>query len=108
MAQEQRKDQQQGQQQQIQIKITDDVLKGAHANMMAVSHSKEEFILDFMNVYPMHGQGIAVGRIFITPGHMKRVLKALTDNIGQYEKQFGTIEEAPAVSGTNEIGFHPE
>lgn len=100
--------QQQGQGRQIQIKITDDVLKGEHANMMAVSHSKEEFILDFMNVYPMHGQGIAVGRIFITPGHMKRVLKALADNIGQYEKQFGTIEEAPAVSSPNEIGFHAQ
>lgn len=105
MPQEQSNNQAQGQQQQIQIKITDDVMKGVHANMMAVTHSKEEFILDFMNVYPMQGQGIAVGRVFVTPGHMKRVMRALAENLAQYEKQFGTVEEAAAVSGPGEIGF---
>lgn len=83
-------------QQQIQIKITDDVLKGVPANMMAVSHSKEEFVLDFMNIYPAQGQGIVTSRIVTSPGHMKRVLLALQDNVKKYESQFGKIEEAAA------------
>lgn len=87
--------QQQGQQQ-IQIKITDDVLRGVPANMMAVSHSKEEFVLDFMNIYPAQGQGIVTARIVTSPGHMKRVLMALQDNVKKYESQFGKIEEAQA------------
>jgi hypothetical protein len=92
MAQEQP----QGQQRQIQIKITDEILKGAPSNMMAVSHSKEEFVVDFMNIYPPQGQGIVTARVIVTPGHMKRIAGALADNIQKYEKQFGKIEESSA------------
>lgn len=104
MAQEQRQPQQgQGQQQQIQIKITDEVLRGAHANMMAVSHTKEEFVLDFMNVFPGQGQGIVTDRVILTPPHAKRVAAALADNIKRYEGQFGTIDAGSPQQP--EIGF---
>lgn len=106
MAQEQRKDQPQGQQQQIQIKITDEVLRGAHANMMAVSHTKEEFVVDFMNVFPGQGQGIVTDRVILTPPHAKRVAAALTDNIKRYEGQFGTIDAGSPHEP--EIGFKVE
>ena len=94
------------QQRQIQIKITDEVLKGAAANMMAVSHSKEEFVLDFMNIYPAQGQGIVTSRVIVTPGHAKRIMTALKENVEKYEKQFGKIEEASAPD--QEIGFKAE
>jgi len=39
-------------------------------------------------------------RIITSPAHMKRIFRALEDNINQYEKQFGEIKEsAPAVAG---------
>jgi hypothetical protein len=41
------------QEQQVQIKVTDEVLKGAYANMVQVAHTQEEFILDFMNLLPL-------------------------------------------------------
>ncbi|MFH1597540.1 MAG: DUF3467 domain-containing protein [Patescibacteria group bacterium] len=91
------------QQQQIQIKIPDEVLKGFHANMMAVAHSKEEFVLDYINVYPWQKSGIVGARIILTPGHLKRIISALAENLKKYEKQFGKIEEAKAPS--EEIGF---
>lgn len=94
--------QQQGQQQ-IQIKITDDVLKGVTANMMAVAHTKEEFVVDFMNIYPAQGQGIVTSRVVLTPGHIKRILKALEENLKKYEAQFGMIAESDSPSP--EIGF---
>lgn len=92
------------QQQQIQIKIDDTTLKGVYANMMGVAHSKEEFILDFINIYPAQGTGVATARVIVSPGHMKRILGAIKDNIEKYEKAFGTITEADAPT-TGGIGF---
>lgn len=94
-------------QQQIQIKITDDVLKGAYANLVMVGHTKEEFILDFISVSPGQGQGIVTAKVFLVPGHMKRLLAALKDNIAKYETQYGTIAEAEASTPAG-IGFRTE
>lgn len=88
--------------QQVNIKIEDQVMKGVYANAMGVSHSKEEFVLDFMNVYPWQRLGIVTSRVITSPGHMKRIYKALDENIKKYEGQFGKIEEAKA---PEEIGF---
>lgn len=88
--------------QQINIKIEDPIMKGAYANAMGVSHSKEEFVMDFMNIYPWQRAGIVTARVITSPGHMKRICKALEENIKKYEQQFGKIEEAKAPEG---IGF---
>lgn len=93
--------QQQGSQQQIQIKADDQTAKGVYSNNMMIAHTKEEFVLDFLNVFPP--QGALVSRIFTSPGHAKRIVKALEDNIKKYEKQFGKIEESEAPEG--DIGF---
>ncbi|MFH1890994.1 MAG: DUF3467 domain-containing protein [Candidatus Kuenenbacteria bacterium] len=94
---------QQGQQKQLQIKVSDDVLKGAYANAMQILHTKEEFVLDFMNLSPHQGVGIVNSRVIMSPGHVKRVIAALQDNLKKYESSFGKIEEAQAPS--NELGF---
>ena len=89
--------------QQMQIKIDDQVLKGVYANALQIGHTKEEFILDFMNLLPP--QGIAVSRVLLSPGHMKRIYAALADNIKKYEQQFGKIEVAQAPHNENKMGF---
>lgn len=86
----------------MQIKISDDALKGAYANAMQVFHTKEEFALDFMNLSPHQGVGMVSSRVIMSPGHLKRVIAALQDNLGKYEGQFGKIEEAESPS---ELGF---
>ncbi len=90
------------QQQNINIKMPDDKLAGAYANMMMVAHTQEEFILDFMNVTPP--QGVVTARIITSPGHLKRIIAALTDNLKKYESQFGPVKEASAPTAS-EIGF---
>jgi hypothetical protein len=90
------------QNQQINIKIEDAVMKGVYANAMGVSHSKEEFVLDFMNIFPYQRAGIITARVITSPGHMKRIYKALEENMKKYEQQFGKIEEAAGPEG---IGF---
>jgi hypothetical protein len=76
----------------INIKAQDDVLRGQYANMMQVSHTKEEFVLDFMLAFPPQGE--LVSRLIVSPSHMKRILNALNDNVRKHENLFGPIEEA--------------
>lgn len=92
----------QPQQQQVQIKANDAVLKGEYANMMQVMHTAEEFVLDFLSVYPPAGSLNA--RVIVSPGHMKRIVAALADNMAKYEKQFGEVKPSEAPT-TNPIGF---
>ena len=78
--------------QQIQLKAGDAEIKGVYSNAMEVKHGKEEFCLDFFNIFPPIGALTA--RIILSPGHLKRMICALTTNLEAYEKQFGTIEIA--------------
>ncbi len=77
----------------MKIKFTDDVLRGVYANNMFIAHTREEFILDFINVFPP--QGIVNARVIISPGHLKRLVKALGRSLEKYENTFGEIKEAP-------------
>ncbi len=92
----------QGQTKQLQIKISDEMLKGVYANAMQVAHSREEFMLDFLNLSPHMGTGIVSTRVIMSPGHLKRVIAALSENLKKYEDKFGKIEQAQS---PEEIGF---
>ncbi len=86
-------------QQQISIQIDAQNATGVYSNLMMISHRKEEFILDFLFVQPQRtpqGQAIANlrSRVITSPEHMKRILRALEENIGRYENTFGPIQEA--------------
>lgn len=85
----------------ITISFPPEIQGGVYANNMVVSHTKEEFILDFIMVAPP--TGTVTARVIVSPGHMKRVLEALRDNISKYENSFGTIQIAEEPKG--KIGF---
>lgn len=74
----------------LQIKVNEETARGVYANAMQVSHTKEEFVLDFINLLPPQGQVTA--RIITSPGHLKRIIAALGENLARYEKQFGQVE----------------
>lgn len=95
----------QNNQNKLNIKATDEALKGHYANMMQVSNGKEEFILDFFMAHPPAGQ--LIDRIVVSPGHAKRIAAVLQNHIKKYEDQHGTIEEAKAPEAGN-IGFQNE
>ncbi len=80
--------------QQIQLKTTDEALQGRYANAIQISHTKEEVVFDFLSLMPPQGQ--LVSRVIVSPGHAKRFLVALQDNLGKYEKQFGPLAAEPA------------
>ena len=86
-------------QHQISIQIDAEHATGVYSNLMMISHRKEEFILDFLFVQPQRtAQGQAVAnlrsRVITTPEHMKRILKAIEENISRYEQTFGPIQVA--------------
>jgi len=87
-------------QREIKIKCSDDFLRGVYENLTQITHTREEFVLDFANVFPP--QGIVTARVIISPGHLKRIVKALGENMKKYEGKFGPVEEA---KGPGEIGF---
>ena len=88
-------------QNQTEIKSADNSPGGEYANAMQVIHSKDEFILTFLNIVPPTGR--VCSKIISSPGHFKRIISALNENLKRYEAQFGVIEEAETPK--NEIGF---
>lgn len=75
----------------IQIVTGDEMSRGRYSNNMVVVHSPEEFIIDWL--LNSHGGAHLVSRIIISPGHMKRIIGALTENLRRYEKTHGTTRE---------------
>lgn len=89
-------------QKEIQIKAKDDDLKGVYSNLMIVSHTKEEFCLDFVNNF---NPPILTVRVLTSPSHLKRMTKALEENMKKYEERFGKVE--PAKEPETPLGFKP-
>ncbi len=87
------------QQQNLKLNITPEVAQGTYSNLVVISHTPAEVVLDFAQMLP-GGEGATVRqRIIMNPIHAKRTLAALNDNIRKYEQQFGTINEPHAAMG---------
>jgi len=76
----------------LEIKIDDEELKGRYSNLLRITHTREEFILDFIQLVPP--QGVVTARVVTSPGHLKRIVRALAANLTRYEESFGTVVEA--------------
>jgi len=76
----------------LPIKVPEKILPGVYSNQMVVSHTREEFVLDFVNLFPP--EGIVNARVIVSPGHLKRMIRALSDNLSRYEANFGQVIEA--------------
>jgi len=88
----------------LQIKVDEKELFGASYSTLAqIFHTGEEFTFDFFYVTSNPPAGTLVKRILVSPGHAKRLLAALQDNIKKYEAQFGEIKSTPVPEP--KIGF---
>lgn len=67
--------------------------QGAYATGLVVIHMRDEFMLDFIAGFACPPR--IVGRVIATPAHVKRMLRALLDNLGRYENSFGVIPNQP-------------
>ncbi|GAH49317.1 unnamed protein product [marine sediment metagenome] len=88
----------------VKVSFPESLRGGVYSNNMVITHTKEEFILDFMMITPPVGSVTA--RVVTSPGHMKRMVSALRTNLEKYESRFGKLAEA-AEPPRPTMGFHP-
>lgn len=87
-----------------EIKIADNLPGAEYANLAQIAHpNRDEFHLVFMNVSGQTGKVAA--KIITGPGHYKRLVAAMQDNLKKYEERFGEIKDVPAPDKGGEIGF---
>jgi hypothetical protein len=73
----------------IKLRMPEQVAAGVYANSLMVQHTAQEFIMDFAMI--TGGNGQVVARVITSPGHMKRVVQAMEENIQRYETTHGPI-----------------
>jgi hypothetical protein len=100
-------DQQPQQPSQLNIEISEEVAEGNYANLAIITHSHAEFVIDFVNVMPGTPKSKVKSRIILTPQHAKRLMKALTENIGRYEAGNGQIKDLEEVQIPFNFGGPP-
>ncbi len=100
----QQRHQPQSGQKKIPVEFPSQLKGGVYANNMMVMHTREEFILDFLMVGP--NAGAVTARVIVSPGHTKRMIAALQENMRKYEQQHGSM--TPAEEPKGHIGFVKE
>lgn len=83
---------------QLNIELSEEIAEGIYSNLAIITHSNSEFVVDFVKVMPGVPKARVKSRIVLTPQHAKRLLAALTDNIGKYESTHGIIKQTEGIS----------
>ena len=79
--------------QKIDINLSEEVAQGVYSNLAIITHSNNEFIVDFAAMLPGLPKGTVKSRIIMTPQNAKRLLHALADNVAKFEEKNGVIKE---------------
>ncbi len=80
----------------IKITVPDHLALGTYANFASIVHNFAEFIIDLGRIAPGRDDVQVVSRVVMTPVHVKQLLRALSENIAIYERNFGEIPQGPA------------
>ena len=78
--------------QQINIEFNEKEAEGIYSNLVLITHSPAEFIMDFTRILPGVPKARVYSRIITTTQHAKMFMKALKDNIERFENKFGEIK----------------
>ncbi len=83
---------------QLQIEIDEATAQGMYSNLALITHSEQEFVIDFLFLSPQQPRAKVRSRVITSPKHAKRILQALAENIQRYEARNGVIAmtEPPA------------
>ena len=77
----------------LNIELSEEISSGVYSNLAIINHSISEFVVDFIQVMPGMPKAKVKSRIVLTPQHAKRFMKALMDNVNNYESQNGAIKD---------------
>lgn len=92
----------------IKIELTPEVANGHYSNLAVISHSANEFFVDFITMAPNMPQAKVQSRIIMNPESAKNLLFALRDNIQKYEAIFGEIKRKMPLNNPNNNGGNGE
>ena len=89
------------------IELRPEIAAGVYSNLAIITHSSNEFIMDFVQMMPGLPKPSVRSRVLMTPENAKRLIRALMDNMQKYESQFGEVKlrDNPAV---HPMGFGGE
>jgi hypothetical protein len=77
----------------INIELNEETAEGVYSNLAIITHSSSEFVIDFVRIMPGVPKAKVKSRVVMTPEHAKRLMRALAENIGKYESNFGVVRE---------------
>jgi len=76
-----------------QLKLPDDMLGGAYANAVVISHSHAEFCFDFIcNFYP---RSVVTSRVYLAAPHVTEVFDSLQRCLEQFRQKQSQTRMAP-------------
>jgi hypothetical protein len=92
---------------QLPVELPDDVAQGTYTNLMFITYSPSEFILDFARMLPGTRKGKVYSRVVMTPQHAKALFELLQRNVATYEEKHGAIRRPGQEDDPSRIGFTP-
>jgi hypothetical protein len=90
----------------IKIELDENTAQGVYSNLAMISHTADEFVIDFVFLQPQNPKAKVRSRVVTSPGHAKRLLTALKDNIAKYEARFGELKTAPKPGPEKKVEFY--
>ena len=92
----------------LELSIDEQTGQGRYSNLVVITHSASEFVLDFASMLPAMPKAKVQSRIIMTPEHAKRLMMTLQDNITRYESSMGKIEVKmqPSTDEAMAMGFN--
>lgn len=87
-------DNKQANQNKLNIELSDEIAEGIYSNLAIITHSRSEFVVDFIKMLPGIPKAKVKSRIILTPQHAKRLVKALADNVKKFESMHGDIKDS--------------
>lgn len=89
----------------LQVELGEKEAEGIYSNLVLMTHSPAEFIIDFARVVPGTQKAKVYARIIMTPQHAKSLMGVLERNIKSFEEKNGPIKTAAVQGNSRDIGF---
>ena len=90
----------------INIELSEKAVDGIYSNLVLVSHSPTEFVIDFARILPGPPKGKVHSRIIMTPQHIKSLIATLQDNMAKFERNFGAVRPPAGPNSANPDDFN--
>ena len=84
---------------QLNIELPEEIAEGIYSNLAVITHSNQEFVIDFIRIMPGIPRAKVKSRVILSPQHAKRLLRALQENLKKFESLHGHIKDDDGFEG---------